>query len=171
MVFDQWPRNESINEVIVKVVVLNELYRTNIYDSWTVATHIVSLNIDDRLNAGDESLVRDIANVRLGGKQRTLLSFSTKYAGWHQPDLYQLFDSYVEYMLWRYQQSFAFSKFKRYELRDYPRFLRVVDDFRRFCGLTHVGRKDLDKFLWAEGRRLWVTKNTVDEPPLSEASA
>jgi len=68
---------------VVKVVVLNDLYRTNIYDPWSVAGHIVRLNIDNRLRAGDQTLIGDLARMRLGGKERILLSFATKYAGWH----------------------------------------------------------------------------------------
>ena len=40
LAFDAWPRNEMFEEILVKVVVLNRLYSTNIYNVYGVAEHI-----------------------------------------------------------------------------------------------------------------------------------
>lgn len=154
MVFEQWPRNTSLNEVLAKVVVLNGLYSTRIYGTYDVAQHIVALHIDERLNRGDLQLVEDIARVTIGGTQRFNLSFASKYCSWHKPSCYQIYDSYVDRLLWEYRNRDSFARFKRGELRSYGRFMEIIDEFREFYGLTGISRKALDQFLWVAGREV-----------------
>lgn len=152
LVFQQWPGNTDFHQVLVKTIVLNQLYTTSIYDVWTVARHIVSLEIDERLRRGDLSLIRDIGSVQFKEKARYFLSFATKYCSWHQPEQFQILDSYVDWTLWTYQRQFSFGSFRRYEIRDYSRFVQIVDQFRSHFRLAGIGRKQLDKFLWIEAR-------------------
>ena len=152
IVFEQWPRNVSLTEILVKVAVLNQIYGTNIYDINTVAEHVLSLSIDERLGAGDTGLVADIARVEFKKGMRTCYSFATKYCAWHRPDDFQIYDRWVDEMLWRYQKAFAFHPFKQAELRDYPRFVEIADAFGRHFGLTDFSRREIDRFLWSEGR-------------------
>jgi hypothetical protein len=151
VVFDACRSNCDDCNVIAKVAVLNALYATRIMNIYPVVDRILELKPDDRLRAGDETLVGDLARVRLGKRTRVLLSFASKYCAWHEPDKFQIFDSRVEAMLWGYQRKFGFSKFRRWELRDYPTFARVVADLRKHFGLGEFSRKDIDKFLWIEG--------------------
>ena len=153
LVFQQWPKNAVYEQVLVKTVVLNRLYSTNIYDVWTVAKHICDLRIDDRLRQGDASLVQDIASVKFNEKARACLSFATKYCSWHQQEQFQIMDSYVKEMLWRYKRQFGFWSFYRQDMRHYPKFVEIVDRFRSHFGRAEIGRKQLDKFLWIEGRQ------------------
>jgi hypothetical protein len=139
LVFAQWPRNTEFEHVLVKTIVLNRLYSTSIYDVWTVAKHILELRIDKRLRQSDLSLVHDIASVPFKPKARFVLSFATKYCSWHQPEHFQIFDRYVEWLLWDYQRQFAFSVFKKSELRRYPRFVEIVDQFRSRFGIALMG--------------------------------
>ncbi len=39
--------------------------------------------------------------------------------------------------------------------RIYPSFVSVVDQFVEHFGLVRLSRKDLDKFLWIEGKDNW----------------
>lgn len=151
LVFDEWPENTVPAHVLVKVTILNALYATNIFNVYPVADRILSLKLDERLRDGDETLVADVAQVKLGKKNKTLLSFASKYCAWHQPDRFQIFDSRVEYMLWEYRKAFAFADFQRGTLRDYPSFARIIGEFRDFFGLKEFTRKKIDKFLWVEG--------------------
>ena len=105
------------------------------------------MRVDERLAHGDLSLVSDIAQMKFGEKSRFNLSFASKYCSWHQPTRYQIYDGVVNQMIWSYQERDAFSKFARRELRDYSRFMEIVEDFRRHYGLGNVGRKELDQFL------------------------
>lgn len=153
-VFSQWPRNEHIDQVLAKVAVLNSLYSTNIYGIYDVARHIVALSIDDRLLRGDQTLVPEIAHVEIGGKRRNNISFASKYCSWHQPTQYQIYDSLVQDVLCQYRKMFGFAVFTRAELSDYGRFVQVVEAMVRHFELHDFNRKELDKYLWLEGRAL-----------------
>ena len=60
--------NDSIEDILIKCSSLNDFYSTNIFDIFTVAQHILSLHIDERLEKHDLSLVDDIADVDELGK-------------------------------------------------------------------------------------------------------
>lgn len=153
LAFEQWPENTNFDQVLLKVVVLNRLYSTNILSIYDAAQHIIDHKIDRRLQQGDLKLVNDVADMRLGSRKRYVLSFASKYCAWHQPNHFQIFDSFVEEKLWSYLKSYKFSSVKRYELRDYPKFIEAMKAFQAFFGLEGFSRKDIDKFLWIEGRR------------------
>lgn len=124
-------------------------------EDYTAAQHIVGLDLYDRLQIGDASLVPDLGKMRFRNKDRYVLSFATKYCSWHKPDLFQIFDSYVEWILWQYKKLCSFASFKRYELRVYPQFVSIVAQFVNHFGLAQLSRKDLDRFLWSEGKDNW----------------
>ncbi len=49
-----YPRNDDLDEVLVKVATLNDFYSTNIYNIFVVAKHILGIaNIDKRLANGE----------------------------------------------------------------------------------------------------------------------
>ena len=77
---DHCPENRDIESILLKVSALNDFYSTNIFDTYTVAKHILNLNIDSRLKSGDQTLVNEIALVNTGTKKKeifTLLHQST----------------------------------------------------------------------------------------------
>lgn len=156
LVFRQWPENASYDHVIIKTIMLNRAYSTRIYDVWTVARHIRALDIDERLRRGDETLIHEIASVTFKDKQRNFYSFATKYCSWHEPEKYQIYDSYVDWLVWNYQKQFRFGSFRRYELLEYPRFVQIVHHLKDRFGLATLSNKELDKFLWIEG---WMQMN------------
>ena len=61
--FTLCPENTEMSDILLKVAALNDFYSTNIFSVYPVAKHILSLDIDIRLNAGDVSLVSDIQKV------------------------------------------------------------------------------------------------------------
>lgn len=154
LVFQHWPANTDAAQVLVKVTVLNQLYSTQIRAVQVVANHIASLNIDERLRQGDLSLVHDIGLVQLKSEEKPhfLLSFASKYCSWHEPEQFQIFDSLVEGLLFKYQCQFSFASYQRDELHNYPQFIQVIDQFRSHFGLSSIGRKRLDNFLWYEAK-------------------
>lgn len=78
-VFEQAPGNVEPEHVLAKVAVLNSLYNTVIYDVVPVANRILQVNPDERLVAGDLTLVEEIAQVATAeGK-----AFSCAYCGTH----------------------------------------------------------------------------------------
>src|SRR5688572_18512396 len=64
------PQNTDIVHVLLKVSALNDFYSTNIFDTHAVARHIVGVGVDQRIAAGDRSLVNQLATVVVGGKPR-----------------------------------------------------------------------------------------------------
>lgn len=90
--FELCPKNENISDILLKVATLNDFYSTNIFSVFSVAKHIESLAIDERLSVGDASLVEDIQTVSINGVQRRFYSFATKYCSHHKPLDYPIYD-------------------------------------------------------------------------------
>lgn len=156
LVFQAWPDNTSLPHVLTKVVLLNRLYSTSVYDVHGLARHIVGLGIDTHMRSADPGVVARIATVQLtNGKSRNNYSFATKYCAWHNPEDFQIYDSRVDEALWHYQKRFRFASFRRYDLSDYSSFMRIMDQFREHFGLHAFTRRQLDKFLWLEGSALY----------------
>ena len=109
--FQQYPRNDDLRHVLLKVVAVNALYHTCIYALDTVARHIYAhgAEIDAALAAGSHEIVDKIAKVRVQGKVHNFFSFATKYCSWHQPEKYPIYDSRVDSYLWNLQQQSAFA--------------------------------------------------------------
>jgi hypothetical protein len=85
--FETYPHNTDISEILVKASTLNDFYSTNIFSIFPVAKHILELDIDERLQMGDASLVNEIALVDMGSAKRNFYSFATKYCSHHFPFL------------------------------------------------------------------------------------
>ena len=62
--FQLCPENLEMLDILLKVAALNDFYSTNIFSVYPVAKHILSLDIDARLESGDVTLVSDLQNFR-----------------------------------------------------------------------------------------------------------
>jgi len=148
-----YPRNVDMDDVLIKVCSLNDFYSTNIFSPFTVAQHIVDLDIDQRLENRDLTLVNDIAVVKVNGqKTRIFYSFATKYCSHHFPKDYPIYDSFVEKMLMHFKRVDKFYKFKKDDLKDYPTYHAVLMEFRKFYGLRYFTVKQIEKYLWQAGK-------------------
>ena len=145
-------RNDNIEDILIKCSSLNDFYSTNIFDIHTVAQHILSLKIDERLKNGDLSLVDEISHVEVNGKLHTFYSFATKYCSHHNPERYAIYDSYVEKVLVSMNSRDHFMDFKQEELKDYETYMSVVDALKKRYGLTQYNIKQLDQYLWQLGK-------------------
>ncbi|MBM3179782.1 MAG: hypothetical protein FJZ86_05445 [Chloroflexi bacterium] len=150
--FGKYPDNSDLRDVLIKAAVLNSLYYTNIYAIVKMAEHIVKEKIDVELREGSPELIDKIARIEVNGKTRNNYSFASKYCHWHQPEMYPIYDSYVDQLLWAYRNQDRFEEFKQTDLRYYPRYKEIVESFRRHYNLTQFSFKELDKFLWGYGR-------------------
>jgi hypothetical protein len=154
--FHQYPTNTNLPHVLLKVVVLNRLYSTQILAVLDVARNIQSHGeeIDIGLAAGSAEVVEKIGLVTIQstGKERYNYSFATKYCSWHRPDSYPMWDSRVDHYLWALQQQehFAPSFGAHKDIWIYEGFRDVVAALRTHYGLSEFTYKDLDKFLWSE---------------------
>ncbi len=148
-----YPKNVEMDDVLIKVCSLNDFYSTNIFSPFTVAKHIVDLDIDPRLANRDMTLVNDIAVVKVNGrKPRNNYSFATKYCSHHFPKDYPIYDSFVEKMLMHLMQVDKFYKFKKEDMKHYPAYHTVLMEFSRFYGLESFTLKEIDMYLWQAGK-------------------
>ena len=113
-----YPRNDDLDDVLVKVCSLNDFYSTNIFSPFKVAKHIVKLDIDERLKQKDLKLVNEIASIQISpNKSINFYSFATKYCSHHDPITYPIYDSYVDKLLMRLKKLYGFSEFKKADLK------------------------------------------------------
>lgn len=150
--FELAPQNTDVTDILLKVSTLNDFYSTNIFSTYPVAKHIKSLNIDDRLWAGDVTLVDDIQSVAINGKVKKFYSFATKYCSHHNPLDYPIYDSYVDEVLRYFRDKDRFLQFKTEELKEYKRFKEILNCFRAFYGLEKYNLKQVDQYLWQLGK-------------------
>lgn len=155
LLFEKFPDNNSFESVLLKSIVINVLYSTQIRSIRPVAAHIFTLNVDNDIRDGIPSVVDRIAKVTFNGKQRNNYSFATKYCSFHNSAAYPIYDSYVDKLLVAYRKQDGFAKFASSDLRDYKRFKNILNEFKNFYGLAGVGFKELDIFLWGYGKELF----------------
>lgn len=156
--FELAPKNTDISDILLKAATLNDFYSTNIFSIFPVAKHILELNIDQRMMAGDETLIDDIKNVRISDKDKKFYSFATKYCSHHNPKDYPIYDSFVDEILFYFSRKDNFSSFRRYELKNYVIFKRTLLDFQNYYGLHDYSLKELDKYLWQLGKTYFPKK-------------
>ena len=157
--FYTYPQNQQIEDILVKVATLNDFYSTQIFSVYPVAKHILDLNIDDRLQEGDLTIVNDISTVMMENEtKKNFYSFATKYCSHHQPDKYAIYDSYVEKVLLYFRNVDHFSVFRDTELKSYEEFNRVLRDFQRYYHLEKYTLKQMDRYLWLLGKEKFPRK-------------
>ena len=148
-----YPRNVDMEDVLIKVCSLNNFYSTNIFSPFTVAKHIVDLDIDRRLSKHDLTLVNNIAAVKVNNhKTINFYSFATKYCSHHFPECYPIYDYFVEKMLMNLKRRDNFFKFKKDDLKHYPTYYVVLTQFRKQYELDSFTLKEIDKYLWQAGK-------------------
>ena len=150
--FGIYPQNKEFNEIFCKVVVLNSLYFTKILDTYKMSKYILSKNIDDKLNRGDLTVVDDIRTGHHIGKGsgRNFYSFATKYAHWHNPEAFSVYDSFVKKLLWDLNKTENFhDKFTQVSTeRDYTLYNQIIDSFLTQFQFDGFKYRKIDKALW-----------------------
>lgn len=164
--FYTYTKNKIIEDILVKVATLNDFYSTNIYSTFSVAKNILNLNIDERLDIGDISLVNYIAKVKMeDGKIKNFYSFATKYCSHHKPLDYPIYDSYVEKILKYFRDQDKFYKFKNSDLKDYEKFKEILIEFKKYYKLDEFTLKDIDKYIGCLEKRnfLRISRRKTEE--------
>ncbi len=155
--FKAFPENKKLEDILLKISVINDLYSTNIFGTFNMAKHIQKLNIDKDLKSGNPDIVRKIAsghNIKLSNtnKELNFYSFATKYCNWHNQDDYAIYDNFVKKILLAYKKRDKFSVFKESDLKDFVKFKKIISDFKNFYNITEYDLKKIDKFLWIYGK-------------------
>ena len=144
--------NQSIENILIKCSALNDFYSTNIFKIHNVAQHYLHKNIDEKLKTGDLSLVGDLAKITINEKCFTFYSFASKYCSHHRPDVYPIYDSYVNKLLKYFRNRDKFYKFKEEDLKEYEEYTKIIHNFRTYYGLESFTIKEIDKYLWLFGK-------------------
>lgn len=150
--FYTYPKNEDINDILIKASALNDFYSTNIFSIFPIAIHIHKLNIDQRLSAFDPTLVNDIANITIKGKKKNLYSFASKYCSHHFPNEYPIYDSFVEKILMYFSKKDNFASFKKIDLKDYQKFKNILIQFKKYYNIDEYNLKEIDRYIWQLGK-------------------
>ena len=150
---DAFPSNSDYDSVLNKVVVINRLYSTSIYDVDGTAQKILQLDFDTRVAEGDLSLVHDIANPdpKFSKNTNYTYSFATKYCNWHAKESYPIFDSVVRRVISRYNREHQFSEIRVKDYWNYESWKQIVDDITDVLNIQDYRYKKADKYLWALG--------------------
>ncbi len=156
--FYTYPNNIDINDILIKCSSLNDFYSTNIFSIFSVAKHILDLNIDEKLQKGDSSVVNEIAKVKINDKEKNFYSFATKYCSHHFPKEFPIYDSFVEKVLLYYKKLDNFMDFTKYDLKDYKLFKNILLQFKKFYDIDEYSLKDIDRFLWQLGKEYFPKK-------------
>lgn len=69
------------------------------------------------------------------------------------PEIFPIYDSYVEKILKYFKQKDKFCDFKNEDLKTYHKFIDILNAFQAFYGLEQYNKKDLDRYLWQLGKR------------------
>ena len=150
--FELCPENKDMSDILIKCSSLNDFYSTNIFKVHNVAKHFLNQNIDERLAMGDLNLVMDLANLEINGKKFFFYSFATKYCSHHRPDMYPIYDSYVNKLLKYFRNRDGFMAFKEANLKEYSSYYNIIQSFKSFYGLQAFSVKQIDKYLWQLGK-------------------
>lgn len=102
-------------------------------------------------------------------KEINFYSFATKYCSHHRPDVYPIYDRYVDDVLRYFQRADRFSTIASFNLKDYAQFKQVMDEFSRFYALGDISPWARDKYLWMLGKEYFTktfgTSNTGKKDP------
>jgi hypothetical protein len=147
--FRLFPKNDDLNHVLLKVVAVNALYGTCIFDLEEVARHIHTHQaaVDSALSSADPAAINLIAHLKVRSRSHNFYSFATKYANCQQPQSFPIYDSRIDSYLWTLQQRNRFAAFQHNDLCNYGKFVEIMTAFRSFHHLEAFSFKQIDKFL------------------------
>jgi len=156
--FDTFPKNERLEDVLLKATAVNSLYHTRIHDIVSMAKHIHLQKIDRGLDAESIEVVDKIALVNVGTKMVNRFSFATKYCNWHKPEVYPIYDSYVQKLLMAYRRCGYIPYFAEEDLRRAKSFKGIIFALRDQYKLGDFTLKQIDNCLWGYGKDLYAKK-------------
>jgi len=154
-----YPLNNNFSDVLIKASALNDLYNTNIYSTFTVAKHILTLKIDKDIRKGNLVIVNKIADIKINSKKRiNFYSFATKYCSHHKPMIYPIYDSYVGKTLIYFKKKDNFYNFSQRDLKTYATYKNILINFKKHYGLEAFNLRQIDKYLWQVGKKYFSKK-------------
>ena len=164
------PENKNLDHILIKACTLNDFYSTNIYKVFDVAKIIKDMDIDRAFSSNNRNagLVDELNKTVKKETGREIYSFASKYFSHHRPDIYPIYDSYVDMLLKFYrdmkkEETVVPFEFKDKDLTEYQTFCMVIDKFKESFSLQKYNAKQIDKFLWQVGKFYFPRYEEVEE--------
>lgn len=146
--FKKNSKNTTLEEISLKLSVMDDADFVRLGANEVVAKHILSLNIDPRLAKGDLTVVEDIAHVTVNGQEQHLLHFASSYCNLHRPDVFPIYsDQHIEFYK-RYFKEHSLP-LNPAEFNRYPVFTQALNDLVTRYGLKNkLNYLQMRKFGW-----------------------
>lgn len=165
-----YPLNTDINQVFLKVNLVNSICGTKILDTFPVAEHIVHLGIDEGIKNGDLSIIDKIRQGHgiktKNGNDRNLYSFTSKYIHWHNPVAFPIYDKLVRRLLADLNNNNGHRFHPLFTPRDlennYTLLKTVIDSLTSFTQLDNLRYRETDRALWLYAKYLYK-RNQLQE--------
>lgn len=163
----------TLEEIIAKASIINDLYSTSVFDILSVAKHIYSVSnttgLLDKNGNANPSAITAMAKVSHGGKTIHHISFASKFASFFRPDLFPIYDSLVAEVFCRLKSKGFFksnTSFTKDDLKSkYSTYKAVYDEFMDLSGMSKlkIGAskltyKNVDDYLWTS-RKVYLAKH------------
>lgn len=152
-VFERYPKNNQLEEVLMKVSLLNAFYSTNIEKHTTLllmAKYIVKLaqesNLDDLIASGKQEAIDLIKNL----DGNNFISFASKYCCNSNMDGYYIYDSLVRRRIYEYfrDNKCGFEKVSDKRLKnDYSFYCKVLSKYIELNNLKGT-KREIDWDIW-----------------------
>jgi hypothetical protein len=155
-----YPENNKVEIVLLKVITINSLYSTNIYNGIKIAEHIKNIsNFDNRIQEGDENLINDIAmghgiKTKKKSKEYYFYSFATKYCSIHNNNCYPIYDNILSRLLKKYKEEKIVEDFNNSNLIIFSEYKKILTKLKNKYNLDNFSFRDIDKALWQYGKIL-----------------
>ena len=146
-VFDVYPSHTDLDDVLLKVAVLNDLYRTFLRAPFSMANHICQIHdFEKRIEEGDPQLVMEIAQwTHPASTSEQVYIFATKYCFFANMKKYFIYDERVAHQLQ------LILGVEPTGLKDYAFFSSCMERvlLQSNFPMTHA---ELDMYLWMRDR-------------------
>lgn len=157
---ETYPQNTSFEEVVIKVLALDNFYSTNLNEKQIIIIAnliIQNRDIDKQIENGEPSVVDYIGKTKPGIKNAYV--FASKYCSFHKPDKYIIFDKYSwTAMHDLYDKGIIESSIPKYGSKSmdfdaYKLYCYCMNELKKDCFLDK-SYKEIDEFLWVYGKDL-----------------
>jgi hypothetical protein len=158
--FANTPQNLKEEDIRTKVSAINNSDLRDLYIQDAMITHIHNLNIDNRLNSNDLSLVEDIATITVNGKTHHVLHFASAYCNYHKPDVFPIYSEqfhsfYKQYIL---ENKLPLDPEK---LTSYNVFTKALNHLNQELGVNEkMNYLQQRKFAWLYAESILKESNT-----------
>jgi hypothetical protein len=158
--FDGHPRNVDKADVLLKFIVLNNLYWTNIWARYAIVEHIHKLaiqeDLDKFLKSGNLEAINKIRKghgirVKRTRKERNFYSFATKYCHFSNPQCYPIYDQYVDKAIMKLRKSSKVQFHRQDELYEPKGFKSIIDQIIQRFGLADYQQADRALYVYGGG--------------------